>query len=301
MGEKLFGRNCRVTAYRPTGGAPGGFIAANPNFFAPQPNGIQLTDPLRIVCTIDKSIDSEPNTCELKINNLSDQSRTFFAQRPLSLNIEAGYDGTLRQVFFGDMRWSDSTLERPNWTTEIQIADGDRAFRYARVSRSYKKGSSVATAIKEAAASMGLVVDAKLLASPDLQTQFASGHMLQGESREELTRLLAPYGYRWSIQNGRMQILKDTQANEMQAWFIQTGKSGTGVIGTPSQGPPDKTGKAQPLKIKMLLYPELTPGGKIQLASDKYNGIFRLEKVKHTFGTAGDDDWFTEVEAKPIT
>lgn len=296
MAERLYKRGAKITAYRALAGTPGGFVASNPTYFDTLPNAIEITD-LRVQFTVEKDVDKDPNTIEVIVTNAAETTRVDLQAKPLIVRIDAGYDGTMRHLFTGDLRYGYSELVDTEWLTHLRLADGDRAYRHGRVNRSYKKGTTVATALQDAAKTMGLKIDAAAMASSDLQAQFASGRVLNGPTRDELTRLLAPYGYTWSIQDGRMQVLKDNQARQDEAWLIA---EETGMIGSPEYSVPDKPGKAPKLQVRTLLYPELTPGGRIDLRSRGISGIFKIERVTHSGDTAGDGDWFTEIEAKAI-
>lgn len=260
-------------------------------------NTIEIED-LRVQLKVEKHIDKEPNTCEITISNCNEQTRAFLESKPLFAQLLVGYDDDgYRHLFSGDVRRAWSEINGTDWETHLQLADGDRAFRYARVSRSYKKGASVVTALQETAAALGLRVDASVLASPDLQAQFASGTVLQGAAADEMTRLLAPYGYHWSVQDSKLVILKDGDVRPDRAIVIS---QDTGMIGSPSYTTPEKQGKPAALDVKMLMYPELTPGGQIQVQARAVNGIFRVERIVHTGDTHGTDDhWITEIQAKP--
>lgn len=293
MSNRLYKRVAQVTCYRSQAGVPGSFVANNPTFFEQLPNATVITD-LRIQATITKSINADPNPGSVTITNLSARTRADLQTKPLIVRLDAGYDGNLRHVFVGDLRDGRSKREDTEWTTTLQLADGDRAYRYARVNRSYGKFASAIQAVQECASSMGLVVDGAALTSDELQTQFASGHVLYGNAGDELTRVLAPFGYRWSIQDGRLQILKDDEFRPDEAVLIS---QDTGMIGSPERGAPDASGKPPILTVKMQLYPELTPGAQIQVQSKTIDGVFRIEKVTHELDTHGDD-WSSTIEAR---
>jgi hypothetical protein len=295
MSGRLFKRTGKILAYRSVAGTPGGFIASNPGFFDKLPNATEITD-LRFQFEVEKTIDAEPNTCKLTITNCQETTRVDLETKPLTVQILAGYDGDPRYLFTGDLRYGWSELDGTEWLTHLQIADGDRAFRYAQIARTYRKGASVITALQDCAQTLGLKLDTYAIASAELQKQFASGRTLQGATRDELSRLLAPYGYRWSIQNGQLQILKDGDTRQNEAILVN---ESTGMIESPQFATPEKAGKSPTLHVKMLLYPELTPGGTIKVESRSINGIFRIERVTHTGGTFDDDDWMSEIEAKP--
>lgn len=279
----IFGRIAKVTAYRGRAGTPGGFVASNPSFFEQLPNGIEITK-LRIKAQVDKSSDKEPNTCKITIHNCNEQTRTFLEQKPTIVRLEAGYDGVLRQLFIGDIRtcYTDFTTSTPE--THIQLADGDRAWRFAQVNKTYRKGTPVAVVLKDAAASLGLSVDARVLASKELQAQFAAGRTLSGATRDELSALLGEFGYNWSIQDGRLVILKDNETLPGEALLISA-DSGP-MIGSPSFCAPDKPKKPTLVKVKSKLYPQITPGCRIAIRSRTiHESAFRVEKVTHEIDT----------------
>lgn len=295
MNNRLFHRVCKVTVYRAQPGTPGGFVNSHPNFFEPLPNAVEITN-LRVQFNIEKSVDSSPNTCDVTITNLSERTRANVTKKPVIVRLDAGYQDDVRHLFTGDLRWGNSQRETTDWETLLQLADGDRAYRYARVNRSFKPGTNVLTVLQECAKTFGLELDKSVVASDALKKQFASGKTLTGTTRDELTALLAPFNYRWSFQDGRLQILTDEETRADRAILVN---QANGMIGIPSYAPPNNPGEPPMLTVKMLLYPQLTPGGTIQVQSKNLDGIFRVERVTHTGDTHGDE-WTSEIEAKPV-
>jgi hypothetical protein len=294
MSSRLFKRGARVTAYQTAPLVGGGFTTQNPGYFQPLPNAVVIEN-LRVRFKIEKSIDRSPNKCELVITNCAPDTRTLISAKPMRVMIEAGYDGDLRHVFTGDARHGYSRYVDGDWETTLQLGDGDRAYRYAQVSRSFPKGTSVAVALQYASSQMGLQLPSDVAASSDLQAQFATGRALQGPARDELRDLLAPYGYHWSIQDGQLVILKDQNAAPGTAFLIA---ESTGMIGSPEFSYPDKAGQPPTLKAQSLLYTDLVGGALAQVQSEQINGFFRINRLTHTCDTHGDD-WTTDVEASP--
>lgn len=285
MNEQLFDRIWKVTAYQGST-VPGAF-------FTKVVQGIEI-EKLRVEFTVEKHLDSEPNTATLVITNCSESTRNFLEKKPLIVRIDAGYDGLARHLFTGDLRHGESVKEGTDWRTTLQLADGDRAYKRARVSRSYGTGTSVYTAVSECARAMGLDTPPGLIVSPDLQIQFATGVVLSGPAQQELTKLLAPYGYQWSIQDGKMVVLKDAETRPDVALVVS---QDTGLLGSPAFATPTNDGKPPTLMFRTLLYPQLTPGGKVSISSRKINGVFKLVKVTHSGDTHGGD-YVSEVEAR---
>ncbi len=295
---RLFGRICVVTIYRPDGqplDRPTGFTDKNPEFFETLANGLEIRD-LDVSFSISKSISKDPNTAEITIFNLSETSRSVINKtRPLTVKIAAGHDNVARHLATGNVKFADSNLKDVSTETKLELADGGRAFSYAQVNKSYKSGTPLRTIVKDAATSMGLQLPAELKNASALDGRIPRGATLDGLARDELTRILAPLGYGWSIQNGQLQVLGDSQVRNDTAREVS---ERTGLIESPGFGHPDKKGKRK-LSFSCLLYPELIPGGKITLTSKYISGQFKLLKVDHKGDTRGDE-WTTECEAVPL-
>lgn len=264
-------------------------------FFQAAPNAIVVTD-LRVQFSVEKTLQKEPNRCEITITNLSERTRGELQKKPLLVRLDAGYDGQLARIFSGDLRWAQSKHEGPDWETMMQVGDGDRAFRFARVSRSFKPGTKARVLVEEAAKAMGLQMPADARAMTELLAEYASSVVVQGPAHVELSRVLDAVGLSWSVQDGRLQILQSTGVRRDQAILV---RQDTGLIGTPDYSAPEKKGESPKLTFKMLLYPGLTPGGKVRLETSQINGNFKVLRVAHTGDTHGEP-WTSEVEAKPL-
>lgn len=292
---KLYGRVCRVTVQHPTG-KPG-------DFFGTIQVSQTIIQDLRIQVSIEMSLGKQPNKADVTITNLNKTSRAEFARKPLSVTIEAGYDGEYHHLFTGDLRYGNSTLSPPDWETKLQLGDGDRAFRQARVNQSFGPKTTVSQALKAVSTSMGLQMPTDIAGNgllTQFQSQFQTGTVLSGPARDEMTRLLAPYGCHWSIQKGRLVILRDADVTPGVAILVN---SATGLVGSPDIGVPERSGTKKSnqvtVKGKMALYPGMVPGGQIKIESREVNGFYRLSKVKHDLNTHGDD-WFSSFEARAI-
>lgn len=284
-----FKRTAKLTAYRTTTPLFGEDYVVERDKGV---NGIEITD-LRIEFDIQRDLSKHPNRCNIKITNLAKHTRAAFERKPLKLELSAGYDGVARLMYVGDLQFGMSRMERPNWVTSLQVRDGLRAYSNARVSRSYTAGTQLKRVLSDVVKSLGQTLPRNIETSPELEAQFGTGVVVFGAARDELTRLLAPYGYSWSFQNGKIQILKDEEVfgNEFEI------SEAAGMIGSPEFGTPTKAGKPPRATITTLLYPELRPGAKAKVRASNLNGTFRIEEVRHRGDTHGDA-WHTEVEVK---
>lgn len=235
----------------------------------------------------------QPNTCRISIWNLASATRAALEYKPTYVRLEAGYDDNVRLLFEGDILFATSKREGVDWITELQLTDGGRAYREARVNRSYKAGIQAREALRDICTAMG-VKPPRASELGELAAQYVSGLTLYGNAARELTRVLAPHGLSWSIQNGRLQILRDTDARSEAAITVS---QDAGMISSPEFGAPDKPGKRPILSGKMLLHPGILPGGLIKVQSLTANGLYRVDRVTHEC-SSWTGDFMTSFEAR---
>lgn len=271
---------------------PTSFVQSNPGYFISTGNAIQITD-LRVQFSIKKNLGKEPNTCVVTVSNLSPDTRAALRQKPLYAILAAGFDGVTNQLFSGNITWGQSRREGTEWETKLQISDGGRAFTYARMSRSYKPPISPKQILTDAAATMGLTLPPEIEQDPVMRQALASGYTAHGPTRDVMTKVLAPYGYGWSIQDGRYQVLNDKQVLQTQAFQIDID---AGLIGTPELSVPHRPSDPSELTCEVLLYPQMQVGSQINLTSDSVNGLYRVNEVTHQGDNFGDD-WKTTMKA----
>ncbi len=284
-----FKREAKVTIYRMTN--PVSDTEFRPTNAADDLNGVEITD-MRIQFDIDRTLKKHPNNCSVKLTNLNADTRKLLTKKPLHMILEAGYDGVSRIMYSGDVIFAMTEQDGADFTTLIQCGDGDRIYSSARAKSSYGAGTTVKKVLQDLAGSVGQTLPRNVLDSKDLDQQLTAGSVAFGDLRDEFTRLLAPYGYSWSFQNGKLQILRDS---ETDGEFLISEE--TGMIGTPEFGTPRRNGKPPHVTVKCLLFPELRPGGRVQVKSKYLDGSFKIEKVKHNGDTHGSE-WVTEIEIK---
>jgi hypothetical protein len=285
---RLVNRTCAITIHRTERSI------TERRFFVTLPNVVTVRDQ-RISFGVKKSLSKTPNTCEVKIYNLAPLTRGEVEEDGVQVKVEAGYDGVTKLLFQGDVRSAFSETDGAHWVTTMHLADGGKAFGNARGNRSYRGGTRVITILRDLAKSFGLELPRDVLAAPELRTQFAAGYVLDGPVRDHLTTLLDRFGYSWSIQNGRLQVLRD---DAVVAGTVREISEATGMLGSPAMDKPKKKG-GRTVSVRNQLYPELAPGGAIVLKSLQINGQFKIKEVVHQGDTHddGDDSWTTSVEA----
>jgi hypothetical protein len=283
--SRLFKRQAKVTLARSIVGA----------YFQLLPNAIEITD-LRVIFTIEKNLEKDPNTAKIAIYNLSFQTRAEFQRKPVYVTVDAGYDGNMKRVFAGDLRYSASVHEGADWVTSIEAGDGERALENARADKSYNPGVNAKTILQDLADSMGIALPKNVADSRELVKQYSTGFTITGPSAEVMDRIIAPFEKAWSVQDGRLQILGDDETSGDRAFVLSQAE---GLVGSPTLNPPSKPGEKPKLIAKSLLYQELYPGCKIALKSQQLNGEFKTVRVAHICDTHGPD-WYTEIEGVPL-
>ncbi len=292
MTDVAFNRAYKITAYRQS---MGGFVGGHPNWFEELGNGIEIVDH-DIKFKVVRSLKPEPNPCEITIVNLNEQTRSMVTTVPTRVRLEVGYRDDMRLLFAGDVKKaSGSYLEGVDWNTKLLLGDGIRAFANARVSRSYASGTTFRIILRDVALSLGLELPVEFSARPELDNRLSTNEVTMGWASDEFTRLLAQYGYHWSIQNGRLYVPLDEVSDPGSIHLID---SSNGLIGTPSQGVPDKSGKPPTTTCKVAVRPELNLGDKFQLNSKSVKGLFKIQQLTSEGDTSGDD-WQTTIEGIP--
>jgi len=280
---RLFKRACSVSIYKTRG------------YFDDGNNAIKISD-LRVTFRVEKSLQKEPNTAEVEIFNLNANSRALTQSKPIAFRLEAGYDGDAQLLFVGDVNWSNSRCQGADWVTKLQCGDGSRAYNYATINKSYRAGTSSLEVMRDVAGSMGLKIPSNASEAVELTKQFVSGKTAFGSSSLEFDRLAKSAGHSWSVQNGKLQMLKGDNVVSRQQFTIS---EDTGMIGSPEYGAPKSAKEPPVLTVRMLLHPGIVPGSRARIQSRDVNGDFRIEKVSHSGDTHGQE-WTTTIEAKHL-
>lgn len=281
----LFERKCSLLVGKPP-----------TNYVELLPGALEITD-LRMQFRVEKTLSKEPNTCEVTVTNLSEKSRAQIQGKGLKVILQAGYPGTIAQIFAGDARFAESTRSGADWLTKIQCGDGERAYQFARVNESFSSGAKVLDVLKSVAKSMFLDPGNLEEKANTLTAQFVNGYSMHGKASREVDKLLAQTDYTWSIQDGRFQLLKFGEATKESVVQLDADNP---PIGSLAHGTPDKKGGPAVLKGKCLLQPSIKPGRRLSIKLGGTNdGVYKVIKVIHSGDTSGGD-WYTEFEAHTI-
>ena len=266
---------------------------------------------LKIEFDINKDLTKETNKSVLKIYNLSDETRKALELSDILCEIYAGYEKTTGPVkmFVGNTLQVHTKNSGKDVVTEFRLADGGTAIRDCEISLSFPPNTPGNTIINAIASNMGLAV---VYGQGATFGTFTNGYSFIGNGAEALSEICYGSGVKWSIQNGVLQII--LEEGILQNRGVVFAKD-SGLIGSPeriikSNPKPDKetpkrkrkrkekkdrAEKQAGWKIKTLLSPSVLPGDAVKVESEIITGWFRVEAVKHSGDSMGNN-WTSEFD-----
>lgn len=267
---------------------------------------------LRVAFNVEKTSTSEPNKARIAVYGLNPDNRAHLSRlKSARVELSAGYEGNLAQLFLGDTRRGPTGIQHAkhstDWVTTLECGDGEEAYASARFSGSFAPGTSVADVARAMAASIGVGLgnlEETLKAGGFRQglSTFPSGFAARGRAAEELTELLETLGLEASIQDGALVVLKPGDTLKGQAVLLTPE---TGLLGSPAynSGEGKDAATAPPtLKVSSLLQPALRPGVQVRVESRAVTGYFKVKAVSHvgdTHGT-GPASWASQCVCIPV-
>lgn len=262
--------------------------------------GGKLYQNLRISFQVVSSVRPEPNTAELTIYNLNEESRAAIQKERVPVIIEAGYDDQPAQIFKGYLRDGVNQNRGTDWVTTLITGDGDIAWKESRISESFKKGAEIDKVIEQLFKKLGPTVDV-VNALDSIKkgqfrkglTQFTRGTTLYGKTVEQLSKMMKSKSLEWFVDQGQVQVVELDKVIPTSNGKVQRLTNSTGLIGSP------QVGESKTIKITSLLQPTFRLGTLLVLESDSASGNFRIQKLTHV-GYTHDQPWYTQIEAKAV-
>lgn len=254
---------------------------------------------LRASFKVEKTLKKEPNTVDVRVWNLAPDTRARLQAKGTPVVIVAGYEGQQAQLFAGDSRTVDHSVEGADVVTRIQCGDGERAYRTTRFSESYGPGTQVVDVVRAVVEKLGINLGNALERVRQLDfragfREFPHGFADAGRAVDVLDDLMRSMGLTWSIQDGALQVLAP---GEVLASQVISLSHRSGLVGSPIFGSPTEEFTAPLLKVRSLLRPEFKPGGRVAIDSQTIRGQFRIEKVAHEGDTHGEA-WYSDLEVR---
>lgn len=261
-------------------------------------NGI-LVSQLHIEFDVTHTKASEPNTASITIYNLSAATRQSLSSTvdPL-IQLDVGYEGENALLFLGAVRKNGIVTKRDgaDWSTKIDIGDGEAKIRKGHASVSFPAGTSVSDVIDQLIGITGIKPGniAKTIKDRGVAaafTEFSRGFSFSGNAHSMIRKIGKTVGLNVSVQDEKYTAFELAGGTTPgQSYKISPT---SGMVGSPDVG--DKN----IVKVQSLLLPEVRPGHSVEVASANVNGFFRVEAASHQ-GSYRSNDWYTTMDLRAI-
>lgn len=211
-----------------------------------------LIDKLKIEFTITKTIGAAPNPAIIKIYNLNPNNEALVHDEYTDIILNAGYRNNVRILFSGNIKHVFKYRQKNDHITEIEAADGDYDYRNSVLNETLAAGTNRNDIISKAVASFSSTKQGYVNIPHYVNLR---GVSLTGNTRTILDNLARDAGANWSIQDGKLTIVKTSGVLPNTAIVIN---SQSGMLEAPEIN--DKG-----IRVKALLNPQLAVNGVIQL------------------------------------
>ncbi|MCG8433496.1 MAG: hypothetical protein MJA83_05650 [Gammaproteobacteria bacterium] len=250
---------------------------------------------LKMKFAIDAAVTSTPNKAKLQIWNLAENNRKRVQEKNLPVVLEAGYANLIRILFRGDVRFSSTVRQGPNWITTVNAGDGQSRYKSARINENLPSGTSIGDVLDIASKSLGVDLGnlAKKAQAGSVRaglSEWVNGGVLVGKASDVISQIAKSMGLQWSVQGGSLLFLEEQETTDDSVVVIS---ATTGMIGSPDVGEDGR------VNVSSLLNGDLFPGRRIIIESRQVSGLHRVDKVKHVGDTWGGE-WNSNMEARPI-
>lgn len=265
---------------------------------------------LRIKFAVKRSAGMTPNTADIRVYNVEEQTAIKIRAEFKTVILQAGYQGNFGVIFQGNIK--QVIIGRESGTDtfiDIIAGDGDRAYNYAVVNETLAKGSSQSDQINSAIKAMSKLNVTKGFVSETPTQTLARGKVLYGQAKNILKNCANSSNADWSIQNEQVNFLH-TRAFLPNEAVVLT--STTGLIGTPQQ-------TNEGVNCKCLINPLIKIGARIKIDNKSIerlkinlsitdpkqiansipapltaDGVYYVLVVEHAGDTRGND-WYSNL------
>lgn len=269
-------------------------------------SGLDLSG-MRVRFSVKKSDVQTPNSADIRVYNLAEETANRIRREFTRVTMQAGYESNFGTIFDGNIK--QITVGRENGVDtflDIAAGDGDDAYNYSVVNATLAAGASQRDQINATAASMGARGVKPGFIDDTGQARLPRGKVMYGMARDYIRQSAEASEASWSVQDGKLQVVKLTGVLPNQAVVLN---SKTGLVGTPEQ-------TNDGIQARCLLNPSLKIGGKVQInesdvaqarledtnKDDPVNkpvaiekdGFYRLLVVEHSGDTRGND-WYSDL------
>lgn len=287
MGNLLFLRKVRLKA----SGKGGASLLINHT-----PNSLH---DIKIEFDVAKTISSDQNSALIKIWNLSEGHRNALGKELDNIELEAGYTppggaDTTGIIFKGQIRDWEHRRDDENIVTFLSTGEGDKAFRKATITKSYKAGTEVKEVVEDIYKELEKEgVDRGEWKFPEDIPKFKRPYAAVGPAKREMDTLSHGHHFYWSVQNGTMEIIP----GDGKVGMVVVLSKDSGLVGTP-------TITDNGVRAIALLNPEIRPNRPVRIISqtlemNAQDGEYRVSEARYS-GDNRDGDFYVAITGESI-
>lgn len=257
---------------------------------------------LKATVNITKTSISTPNHSEIKIWNLSEETRNAINSSELRIEVYAGQEGQGNKdlIFTGGIL--NSVYDRTNKgiITTIIGLDGQTSLIRSTIGASFNANTPVRDVILYIANQLkGITIIPNQIHVIDNTTNQElvvgyKGISLIGSPKNCLDKLARQFGFSWSIQNGVFKVVKDGTYH--QTGIVLSGRTRLVKVSPMLTGP---TQQQKGVSLEGVYTRGLTPGDMIQVESviDKQlNGLYGIHTLNYNLDPKGQV-WNMRIES----
>lgn len=254
---------------------------------APQYTGYRGTldiKNLRMAFSILKSESWATNTATIRVWNLGADNRNQIANFGDEVSLFAGYrlNEGAQLLFRGDTTQVSHQFAEPEIISVLTCGDGDRTLNNVVVAVSFGSNTPVKIVIESIVNQMSMQLASPI---PAISETYALGFRGSGLGKDILDKACKAANLVWSVQNGKILILRQNQGSTKPPIEIN---ENTGMLGVPERYT-DKRGEIYTQgprvgwKVRTLLRPDILPGDRIRIRSSKVplDGLFYVVLITH--------------------
>jgi len=270
---------------------------------------LDLSD-MRIRFAVRRGDFRTPNSADIRIYNLSENTVKWVQREFTRVVLQAGYAGSYGVIFDGTIKQARRGRESPTDTyLDLTAADGDSAYNFAVMNVTLAAGSTANDHLQQVLQSMasrGITMGE----SPALSAnKLPRGKVFYGMTRDFLDILGKTQDVSWSIQDGKLTLVPNNAYLPGEAVVIT---SATGMIGLPEQtqnginvrtllNPGIRIGKQlhinntsiQQYRFGLSVNAGTSNGFVAQQAKITDDGFYKAFVVDH-YGDTRGNDWYTD-------
>ena len=254
---------------------------------------------LKIEFDVLKGITSTENPATIKIWNLSEKHRNALGKELDDIELEAGYmppsgSDNVGVIFKGQIRDVQHKREGADIVTYLTNGEGDKAFREATISKTYKAGTEVKTVVEDLYKELEKEgIDRGEWKFPEDIPKFKRPYAAVGSAKDQFDLLSRGYNFYWSVQNGVCEIIP----GDGTIGTIVHITPNSGLIGTP-------TITDNGVKAVVMLNPEIRPNRKVKIESqtlemNSQGGEYRVSEARYS-GDNHNGDFIVAITGESI-